>query len=149
MQTLLPYADFDKSAQVLDYKRLGKQRVETFQLINALNGVNMRGEPAKGWVNHPAAVMWRGHKLELAVYGRAMCREWIRRGYNDTMLPRFEVMIGSSTPKLDLPSWLGSGELHISHQSNLIRKDREFYAHLFPGVPDDLPYVWPGETAAH
>ncbi|MFE6991051.1 cytoplasmic protein, partial [Streptomyces pharetrae] len=25
----------------------------------------------------------------------------------------------------------------------LVRKDREVYAALFPGVPDDLPYVWP------
>jgi hypothetical protein len=57
-------------------------------------------------------------------------------------------MIGSSTPKLDLPSWLGSDELHVSHQSNLIRKDREFYSHVFPGVPDNLPYVWPGEQLA-
>ena len=34
-------------------------------------------------------------------------------------------------------------EIHLSHQSNLVRKDREFYAPLFPGVPDDLPYIWP------
>jgi len=28
MQTFLPYADFKLSTRVLDYKRLGKQRVE-------------------------------------------------------------------------------------------------------------------------
>ena len=28
MQTFLPYANYTKSAQVLDDKRLGKQRVE-------------------------------------------------------------------------------------------------------------------------
>jgi hypothetical protein len=146
MQTFLPYPDFDESAQVLDYKRLGKQRVETFQLINAINGVNAKGEPAKGWVNHPAAVMWRGYEQALVVYGIAMCREWIRRQYNDTMLPRFEAMLDSSTPKPDLPSWLGRDEIHISHQSNLLRKDPEFYGLRFPGIPHDLPYVWPGES---
>jgi len=53
MQTFLPYADFKRSAQVLDYRRLGKQRVETWQLIRAING------ETRGWRNHPAAVMWR------------------------------------------------------------------------------------------
>jgi hypothetical protein len=33
--------------------------------------------------------------------------------------------------------------VHRSHQSNLIRKDPAFYGPLFPGVPDDLDYVWP------
>lgn len=29
MQTFLPYPDFKKSAQCLDYRRLGKQRVDS------------------------------------------------------------------------------------------------------------------------
>jgi len=35
MQTFLPYPDFLQSLQSLDNKRLGKQRVETFQILNA------------------------------------------------------------------------------------------------------------------
>lgn len=131
MQTFLPYADFDESARVLDYKRLGKQRVETFQLIRAING------ETKGWVNHPAAVMWRQYVPALHMYGRAMTLEWIRRGYNDTMLERFEVH-----GEFELPYWFGDGEFHRSHQSNLVRKLPEYYALTFDGVPDDLPYVW-------
>lgn len=38
MQTFLPYADFAESASVLDQKRLGKQRVETLQIFQALTG---------------------------------------------------------------------------------------------------------------
>ena len=38
MQTFLPYADFQRSAQVLDYKRLGKQRVEALQIHNIVSG---------------------------------------------------------------------------------------------------------------
>lgn len=41
------------------------------------------------------------------------------------------------------PSFIGDEEFHRSHQSNLIRKLPEFYRPLFPGVPDDLPYIWP------
>ena len=36
MQTFLPVADFVESARMLDYKRLGKQRVEGMQLLNAM-----------------------------------------------------------------------------------------------------------------
>ena len=36
MQTFLPYKSFEKSAKCLDYKRLGKQRIETWQIYSAL-----------------------------------------------------------------------------------------------------------------
>jgi hypothetical protein len=43
---------------------------------------------------------------------------------------------------------LRAGELpcpvfHRGHQSALLREDSEAHAGVFPGVPDDLPYVWP------
>jgi hypothetical protein len=42
------------------------------------------------------------------------------------------------------PSWFGDEEFHRSHRSNLVRKAPEHYAPLFePGLPADLPYVWP------
>lgn len=139
MQTFLPYEDFQETASVLDYRRLGKQRVETWQLIRAING------ETKGWANHPAAVMWRGHTAVLASYGLVMCQEWKRRGYTDNMSARFQELISSSTSQElnDVPRWLGRLELHVSHQSNLIRKFPEHYGPLFSGVPDDLPYIWP------
>lgn len=138
MQTFLPYADFYESARVLDYRRLGKQRVETFQILNALNGAS------KGWTTHPATRMWSGYEDALAMYGIVVCQEWIGRGYKDTMLERFEAMIPRAARRhLVYPSWLGREDFHISHQSNLIRKLPEFYGPLFPGVPDNLEYVWP------
>lgn len=136
MQTFLPYADFKRSAQVLDYRRLGKQRVETWQLIRAING------ETRGWRNHPAAVMWRDHVPALAVYGKVICEEWIRRGYNDSMLPRFELII-SGSEDLQLPAWLGNENFHESHRSNLLRKFPEHYRMHWPELQDDLPYVWP------
>lgn len=139
MQTFLPYPDFAASAAVLDYRRLGKQRVETFQLLNAIRGVDKNGVPTekRGWVNHPATVMWRQYVPALHMYGRAMTLEWIARGYNDTMLNRFEFH-----GEFELPYWFGREDFHISHQSNLIRKDPEFYLKFFDGVPSDMEYVW-------
>ena len=60
MQTFLPYANFKESASVLDWRRLGKQRVEGMQIINAISGVPRKdGKPYKGWTNHPCSIMWK------------------------------------------------------------------------------------------
>jgi hypothetical protein len=128
-----------ESAKALDRQRLGKQRVEGLQLLRALSGMT------KGWVNHPAAKMWRGHEWALANYTSVMCIEWIKRGYKDTCLNKVAVMAQENRGAWGLgdPVWLGRREFHLSHQSNLLRKDHEYYSPLFPGVPDDLPYVWP------
>lgn len=136
MQTFLPYPSFVESAAVLDYKRLGKQRVETWQILRAL-----RGE-TKGWVNHPATRMWRGYESALAFYGWVMADEWQMRGYKDSMAQRFidaQLQYGEMVK----PPWLGDSKLHLSHQSNLVRKLPEFYGDKFPGVSPDLEYVWP------
>jgi hypothetical protein len=41
------------------------------------------------------------------------------------------------------PFWLGDPEFHMSHQSNLVRKDSGHYGKIFLGVPDNMEYVWP------
>lgn len=140
MQTFLPFEDFKKSAQCLDYRRLGKQRVETWQLLRAI-----RGE-TKGWRNHPAAVMWNGHEKALVHYGLVMCEEWVKRGYKDSMTDRFLVEFANMEEPLELPHWMGNKNFHRSHQSNLIRKYREYYEPQFPGVPNNINYVWPNAS---
>lgn len=132
VNTFLPYADFIQSAKALDYRRLGKQRVEAWQILNALLG------NSKGWTNHPATNMWRGHEKALCEYGIAICDEWINRGYKDTMRERF-ISLHSQLPDTGLPEFIGNLEFHVSHQSNLKRKDADHYPFE---VPDDLPYVW-------
>ena len=137
MQTFLPYADFMASAKVLDRQRLGKQRVEAWQILQIL-----LGKPAQSrWENHPAVWMWRGHAEDLVLYGIEMCREWVFRGYRDTLWDRFAGIpfIKDSTQ----PRWLGDPDFHVSHQSNLLRKDFEYYKYYWPDIPANLPYIWP------
>lgn len=141
MQTFLPYEDFEHSAKVLDYRRLGKQRVETWQLIRAING------ETRGWQNHPAAVMWRGYVPALALYGAVITREWINRGYKDTMLERFEAILADSGDVV-MPPWLGNPTLHDSHRSNLVRKFPEHYRNFWPDIADDMEYLWPEQVVA-
>lgn len=134
MQTFLPYANASLSAGVLDRQRLGKQRVEAYQILNALTG------KSKGWVNHPATRMWRGYERALAFYGWVMCDEWIRRGYRDSLQEKF---LSTSDEEFKWPDWYGDERIHLSHRSNLVRKYPDFYRVYWPDVRDDLPYVWP------
>lgn len=138
MQTFLPYPDFQLSARVLDRQRLGKQRVETMQIMIALT-------EGRGWVNHPAVKMWAGHERYLLEYQDFICDEWLNRGYEDSCWPKTVDIFRSArfSHALTRPFWLGDIEFHRSHQSNLIRKDRDHYGPQFPGVPDNLEYVWP------
>ena len=148
MQTFLPYADFERSARTLDRKRLGKQRVETIQVVRALTRTGY------GWANHPAVLMWRGFEEALGRYGFACCEVWTDLGFGDTCaltiatdLREADVAVVRTQAELAaagaLPPWLGDEELHRSHRSALVRKDPAHYRPLFPDVPDDLPYVWP------
>jgi hypothetical protein len=149
MQTFLPVADFEDSARLLDPPRLGKQRVETLQILRALE------LPDYGWASHPAVRMWRGRTPALVAYGLATVRVWQERGFADsteTLIGEFAPeVVGVPQPELDaaglLPSWLGDDALHRSHRSNLLAKDPEFYrarfTERFGPEPDDLPYIWP------
>jgi hypothetical protein len=147
VQTFLPYADFLASAKVLDQKRLGKQRVETVQVLRGLT------TPGYGWRHHPAVKMWRGYEEGLVRYGLDVVAVWTETGRADTTAATLitdwgggpEVRTQEALEKLgELPPWLGDEDVHRSHQSALLRKDPETYRPLFgPDVPDDLPYVWP------
>jgi len=138
MQTFLPYEDFQETAKCLDYRRLGKQRVEARQIYSCLTGEPTKsGRTYKGWVNHPAVKMWQGHERCLAQYYNAIVQEWIRRGYNNSMefLP-----VENDVEK---PDWIGDEDFHASHRSNLLRKQREWYSQFEWQEEDNLPYVWP------
>ena len=132
MQVFLPLPDIYSSVACLDNKRLGKQRVECLQILNALEGLS------KGWVNHPATRMFRGYEPVLRVYMAACISEWIKRGFKNTMTS----YLYDGSP-LDYPSWFGDPAFHASHRSNLLRKDPTWYGQFGWTEPHDLPYVWP------
>lgn len=149
MQTFLPFADFARTAEVLDDRRLGKQRVETLQILRALHLQDY------GWANHPAVLMWRGHTAALVTYGLAMVAEWTGRGRPDTTATNIAEFVHPHRPQSQaelaaadlLPGWLGDVSLHRSHCSALVRKDPGHYRRWFLDVPDDLEYVWPEPPA--
>lgn len=152
MQTFLPFPDFERSARSLDQRRLGRQRVEALQLLNALT------VPGHGWRHHPAAKMWKGYEEALVRYALTMCDVWGELGFADTVA---ETITGHLRERLgvtrvrsqaelrrdrQLPPWLGDDRFHRTHRSNLLRKDPEHYGEQFDDVPDDLEYVWPAPS---
>ena len=134
MQTFLPYHNFKSSAKCLDYKRLGKQRVEASQIINIIQN----NKTAGGWVNHPAVKMWRHNLDALKYYYECIVDEWITRGYNNNMPTKTD-----RQAKFEYPGWFGSEEFHASHRSNLLRKNEQWYKQFGWKESNDLEYVWP------
>lgn len=138
MQTFLPYPDYRQSAETLDRQRLGKQRVETWQILKALT------DPTYGWQHHPAVKMWRGHEGQLVAYGLAVCDTWQRRGYVDTVHGRLVDLVvayplwATHQP----PRWLGDEQFHLSHRAKLVAKLPEWYVPQFGQLPP-MDYMWP------
>lgn len=134
MQTFLPYPNFFASARCLDWRRLGKQRVEVIQIMNCLQGKR------SGWQNHPAVRMWEGHATGLAFYGYAICVEWRARGYKDTCLEKMAEYV--FTP-VSLPPWMGDPKFHAAHRAALVYKDPDWYRQFNWAERPRLEYVWP------
>lgn len=142
MQTFLPYPSYAESAKTLDLRRLGKQRLEVFQILQALTHTE------GGWRSHPASQAWRHNIVALRRYLRVVVDEWTGRGYHDGIwqdvaqrwshMQRgalYDQLVGD-------PWWLGLPAYHAAHRSNLVRKKAEHYGPLFD-EPAGLPYVWP------
>lgn len=137
MQTFLPHANFCYSAKSLDYRRLGKQRVEAMQIANIISGKAKH----KAWRNHPAVRMWQGYLNGLIQYAVEICDEWTARGYNDTCK---EKILSLKTDEVVVyPPWIGDERVHGSHRSKLMQKDYKYYSQHQWRDPLDLEYYWP------
>ena len=161
MQTFVPLtSSYEEIARVLDNKRLNKQALEAWQILMNLLELDPQGEhrTPKGWSNHPAVKMWRGHETALYLYIQAMVTEWKRRGYKSTIGDKAKATMvvalrqGLLPPTASNPSWISSSEefsvIASSHRVALLSKDYEWYSRFeWPedtgNRPDSYEYVWP------
>jgi hypothetical protein len=134
MQTFLPYPDFEQALDCLDYKRLGKQRVEAFQILRIMERKKMNIYAA--WGNHPAVLMWEGYENALKHYMNTAIQLWKSRGYKNTMqeMPVKQIII---------PPWLGDERLHASHRASLLSKNPAFYKLYGWKEQPGVEYFWP------
>lgn len=133
MQTFLPYANYYRSASILDKKRCWKQVIEAYQILNALD------KPGAAWYNHPATRMWRGYRSALEFYYNTFYHECI----NHHKIKTVKMRPIEPTKAYVKPPWSDYEPLYESHRSNLLRKNPEFYGQYNWKEPIDLPYLWP------
>ena len=130
MQTFIISPYFSTTAAALDNKRLGKQRVEVLQLLQALTG------KTTAYVNHPAAIMWKSNIPTLAAYGTIICQEWTDRGFKDTCKEKILQLVSEPTYCFDsYPWWMQDVRtmqaVFWTHMLSLVRKDFDCYYSLF------------------
>ena len=161
MQTFLPLtSNADDIAKVLDNKRLNKQALEGWQILMTLLELDPDGNHRvpKGWVNHPAVKMWRGHEMALFMYINAMVNEWLTRGFKSTIGTKAWNTIQTALSKniisdeITSPAWLENKQLFeqiaSSHRLALLTKDYEWYSQFgwaedTGSKPETYEYLWP------
>ena len=126
MQTFVPYDDFAKSQECLDNRRAIKQNLETTQLLDAiLNLPTKTGKPRKGWLNHPALIMWQatpGALVDYLEFGIAECK---RRGFKTDYYQERLCIYRDLVSSYELPIWWGDESVHKSHRYRLLQKGYE------------------------
>lgn len=123
MQTFIVHRDLEKSAELLDRQRLGKQRLECVQIAKACLGIS------KGWKNHPNVLRWKGYEpFIVSEYLHSILYEWERRGYkNDKMrIEFFNLLQAVESQPIIKPFWIND-KLIIQHRDLLLSKDFKFY----------------------
>lgn len=143
VNTFMPWPEFDWSMKALANEELEQQRIDTMRIMDSL--LCGGGE----YYDHPATLMWEGYERALLAYQQATCYEWSSvRGFSDeywdkTRLMFLDIVVDPMATPLVLPPWIGHTDLHISHQSNLLRVNEAHYRKFFPGIKDDHDYIWP------
>jgi hypothetical protein len=139
MQTFLPYPDFIKSMECLDFKRLNSQCNEARLAIRVIEG------KVNGWRNHPVVLQWHDNLTLLKMYHNAAVLVWNTKTKKDGSPVKKRAIFYTPNVNIALPWWIGYEPYHISHRSNLLRKDFNFYNQFDWAIPTDLPYVWPSK----
>lgn len=165
MQTFYPLdtTDFYDIARTLDNKRLNKQALEGWQIMMTLLELDPQGNhrPAKGWKNHPAVKMWRGHEHALNVYVQCMVKEWKSRGFKSTIGEKAQATADIALKRRLVspqsswsPDFVSDPVLRAavasSHRLALLHKDYEWYSQFnwvedTGARPETYEYVWPHE----
>lgn len=154
MQVFLPETNFQRCAEVLDYKRLVKQLLEGRQIMSVLAGES----PSNAWKNHPAVKMFAGYEHDLYFYLKAIRNEMQQRGYkweNNWAVIQDTYKRNFVDQPYEIPFWMLDedmyGRIITTHRGRLWEKDREYYAQYqtegnvfmeFVCCPDKCTYFW-------
>jgi hypothetical protein len=159
MQTFLPSRTFNVSAEMLDSKRLNKQILEGYQILNVLSN----DDPRAGWRNHPAVKMWRGSEHFLYSYVLAMVAEANKRGIKTDKNMENLTNLRNKMKELwgtNSPDWYHNEmimrKITTTHRANLFVKDPDYYKPFEYAIEhndnqtccDRCKYYWPTHVEA-
>lgn len=139
MQIFSPFCSFIDISNHLDNRRLNKQKVEIYQILNCIS----LGDNAKGWKNHPAVKMARGHELFFIDYALEIADSCLRIGYKDTLIPKIKAFRGVFKGEYKIPFYWGDERFHSSHRAALLAKDYNYYSKFGWKESPIVNYVWP------
>ncbi|NBP55859.1 hypothetical protein EBU71_04860 [bacterium] len=158
MQTFLTSTNSLECAQNLDSKRLNKQILEGYQILNVLSGRSKTG----GWRNHPAVLMWKGYENGLWSYIESMVQIANLRGIKtennvknlNALYAECHKDWGNDHPTF----WRDEKKVMriiTTHRANLFKKDPIYYvryqyavnslynAPCCPNRKEPCKYYWP------
>ena len=117
--------------EALDNRRLNKQILEAYQILNVLSGQSESG----AWRNHPAVLMWKGAEAELYRYAMVAIGVADMRGIKtDKNLANIKALAKKCGAMWGdgIPAWrkdsFTMNKVITTHKVNLYRKDPEHYA---------------------
>ncbi|MCS7094410.1 MAG: pyrimidine dimer DNA glycosylase [Thaumarchaeota archaeon] len=135
MQIFRPYVDWRRSADVLDDRRLGKQRVECMQVLNViLRKLGWINDGRKGWLNHPIGLLYynsgKPYVRDIVGFFNACVQEWVNRGFRNSidlsdishLLARVEGTEGTPITRIH----------ELEYRRVLLVKDPAHYVRAFP-----------------
>ncbi|MEM0440380.1 MAG: pyrimidine dimer DNA glycosylase/endonuclease V [Candidatus Caldarchaeum sp.] len=135
MQIFRPYVDWRKSAAVLDDLRLGKQRVEAKQVLNAFfRKLGYIRDGLKGWLSHPIVILYYNNGKpyidDVVGFFYACVDEWKRRGKQSNVnLDDIQQYIEKTEKTPGTPV----NRIHeIEYRRILLVKDPKHYVKVFP-----------------
>jgi hypothetical protein len=144
MQTFLVSTNTLKAARALDNKRLNKQILEGYQILNVLSGRSKTG----AWRNHPAVLMWKGYEHGLWKYIKGMVSEASLRGIKtENNVKNLNALYAECAEDWgnEHPSfWRDENKVMriiTTHRANLFKKDPIYYVKYQYAV--DSPYNAP------
>jgi hypothetical protein len=172
MQLFLVSENFAESARLLDYRRLGKERIEAFQVwqilkeLEELNperldrraswevrkewlekAIRQKVDPTPRWkgnARHPIVLMWTGYRNAVAHYYNCHLKEWEARGYKNIKMKPI-----TDYEEVEPPDWIEDVRLLETHraallQKELTRKEKPHYQllELFTKAPEFIDYIW-------
>lgn len=127
-----------RTAQDLSDGHLKRQLEHVYQIALTLRGEGELGE------KEPAVRMWRGYEHALCIFGMFQAMEYGQyRGLYTTRFWDLREILEETGGVYAPPPWSKDKDVMRSHRSALARMYPEDYFRLWPGTPENMPYVFP------